>query len=200
MQPLWNEGLAALAGGLVLSPFTRTRRLLADIEPGMSVIDMTIGEPRETDAGLHRRQDRGGEGDVRQVSADPRLATSCAGRSRPGSAAAIDLGDAIDPMREVHPTNGSREGLFYAALPAVGRRKFTERPAVLLPNPYYAAYIGAAAHRQRRAGLSRRRRRDRPPARPRCARGRRGAAAPAPPRSICARPPTRRARWPTAPT
>ena len=42
-----NEGLSALASGLVLSPFTRTRRLLADIESGMSVIDMTIGEPRE---------------------------------------------------------------------------------------------------------------------------------------------------------
>ena len=30
-----NAGLTALASGVVLSPFTRTRRLLADIQPGM---------------------------------------------------------------------------------------------------------------------------------------------------------------------
>ena len=42
------------------------------------------------------------------------------------------------------PLNGSREGLFLAALPAAGRKQVTGRPAVLMCNPYYSAYIGGA--------------------------------------------------------
>jgi N-succinyldiaminopimelate aminotransferase len=49
----------------------------------------------------------------------------------------------IDAAREVHPLNGSREGLFFAALPAVGRKSFQGRPLMLLPNPFYQAYLGA---------------------------------------------------------
>ncbi len=144
MQPIWNEGLTALAQGLVLSPFTRTRRLLADIEPAMSVIDMTIGEPRETMPGFVVDKIKEAEATfakypaIRGTDALRKAIAGWIGRR-------YGLGDAIDFAREVHPTNGSREGLFYACLPAVGRRSFTERPAVLLPNPYYAAYIGAAA-------------------------------------------------------
>ena len=144
MDPIWNEGLTALAQGLVLSPFTRTRRLLADIEPAMSVIDMTIGEPRETMPGFVVDKIKEAEGTfakyppIRGSDALRKAIASWIGRR-------YGLGDAIDFTREVHPTNGSREGLYYACLPAVGRRTFRERPAVLLPNPYYAAYIGAAS-------------------------------------------------------
>jgi aspartate/methionine/tyrosine aminotransferase len=144
MPHLWNEGLTALAEGLVLSPFTRTRRLIAGIEPAMSAIDLTIGEPREEMPGFLVEKIREAEATFAKYPAirggDPlrRSIADWLGRR-------YGLGDAIDPVREVHPTNGSREGLFYACLPAVGRRRFTERPAVLLPNPYYAAYIGAAS-------------------------------------------------------
>lgn len=144
MAQLWNEGLTALAEGLVLSPFTRTRRLIAGIEPGMSVIDMTIGEPREEMPGFLVDKIREAEGTFAKYPAIRggdllrKAIADWLGRR-------YGLGDAIDFAREVHPTNGSREGLFYACLPAVGRRRFTERPAVLLPNPYYAAYIGAAS-------------------------------------------------------
>jgi aspartate/methionine/tyrosine aminotransferase len=143
MQPYSNEGLAALAQGVVLSPFTRTRRLLADIDPGMSPIDMTIGEPREempdfivdrieaSKATFAKYPPIRGSEELRRAIAD------WIGRR-------FNLAESVDWAREVHPTNGSREGLFYAALPAVGRRSWPERPAVLLPNPYYAAYIGAA--------------------------------------------------------
>jgi N-succinyldiaminopimelate aminotransferase len=54
-----------------------------------------------------------------------------------------DIGDAIDPMREVLPVSGSREGLFYAAIPAVGRKP-VDHPAVLIVNPFYQSYLGAA--------------------------------------------------------
>ena len=40
------------------------------------------------------------------------------------------------------PFNGSREGLFFATLPAVGRKSFVGRPVILLPNPFYQAYLG----------------------------------------------------------
>ena len=43
-----HSGLAALAEGAILSPFTQLRRLLDGIEPGHAKpIDLTIGEPRE---------------------------------------------------------------------------------------------------------------------------------------------------------
>ncbi len=51
---------------------------------------------------------------------------------------------ALDPDREVLPINGSREGLFLAALPAAGRKAVRGRPAILMCNPYYSAYIGGA--------------------------------------------------------
>lgn len=139
-----NEGLSALASGLVLSPFTRTRRLLAGIEPGMSPLDMTIGEPREQMPGFVVERIAAAQATFAKyppIRGSDELRKSIAG----WLGRRFDLGDTIDFAREVHPTNGSREGLFYAALPAVGRRSFPARPAVLLPNPYYAAYIGAAA-------------------------------------------------------
>jgi aspartate/methionine/tyrosine aminotransferase len=51
----------------------------------------------------------------------------------------------VDPDSEILVLNGSREGLFFAALTAarsVGNRK--GRPAILMPNPFYPAY-GAGA-------------------------------------------------------
>src|SRR4029079_14369788 len=51
----------------------------------------------------------------------------------------------IDPEHEVLVLNGTREGLFLAAIAAkrwVGRR--AGNPAVLIPNPFYAAYAAGA--------------------------------------------------------
>lgn len=144
MSDYVHEGLAALSNGIVLSPFTRTRRLLAGIEPGMPPLDLTIGEPREQMPGFLIEKIEASKATFAKyppIRGSDELRSAIAqwlGRR-------FNLGDTVDFAREVHPTNGSREGLFYAALPAVGRRSFPERPAVLLPNPYYAAYIGAAS-------------------------------------------------------
>jgi N-succinyldiaminopimelate aminotransferase len=57
----------------------------------------------------------------------------------------FDLPRGIDPETELLVLNGSREGLFFAAITAaryVGERK--GRPAILMPNPFYPAY-GAGA-------------------------------------------------------
>ncbi|MFV0296665.1 MAG: aminotransferase class I/II-fold pyridoxal phosphate-dependent enzyme, partial [Hyphomicrobiaceae bacterium] len=51
----------------------------------------------------------------------------------------------IDPLRDLIVLNGSREGLFYAILPTVGRKRVNGKPVVLLPNPYYHAYLGSAS-------------------------------------------------------
>ncbi len=52
------------------------------------------------------------------------------------------LASEVDFEHEVLPVNGSREGLFFATLPAVGRKSFVGRPVILLPNPFYQAYLG----------------------------------------------------------
>src|SRR5262249_36060569 len=143
MQPISNDGLAALAQGVLLSPFTRTRRLLASIEPGLPEIDMTIGEPREEMPGFIVDKIHEAKASFAKYPAI-RGSDELRGAIAAGTGRRYGLGETIDATREVHPLNGSREGLFYAALPAVGRRTYGNRPAVLLPNPYYAVYIGAA--------------------------------------------------------
>jgi aspartate/methionine/tyrosine aminotransferase len=52
----------------------------------------------------------------------------------------------IDPARHVMPVTGTREALFHIALsavPEVGAGE--EKPVVLMPNPFYHVYAGAAA-------------------------------------------------------
>jgi aspartate/methionine/tyrosine aminotransferase len=52
----------------------------------------------------------------------------------------------VDPDRNLLPVAGTREALFHIALAAVGARDgAAERPAVLMPNPVYHVYSGAAA-------------------------------------------------------
>ena len=137
------SGLETLAQGAVLSPFTRINRLLAGTEPGhQKVIEMTAGDPKEvmphfvTDKLLEAKQ---------LLATYPKIRGS--EDLRGAIAAWLDrrygIAGAIDPAREIHPLNGSREGLFFAALPAVGRKRCEGRPLMLLPNPFYQAYLGA---------------------------------------------------------
>ncbi len=128
---------------LIHSPFARLRELLADIEPGLSPIDMTIGEPR------HGVPDILGPalaewvseyGKYPPIGGTPELLgaiTAWIGRRYP------TLQGAIDPARHILPLNGSREGLFSVIFP-VAARKGLSRPAVLMPNPFYQAYLAAA--------------------------------------------------------
>jgi N-succinyldiaminopimelate aminotransferase len=137
-------GLEALAKGAVLSPFTRLHRLLADVKPGNpKTIEMTAGDPKEVMPGFV--VDRIAEA-KETLGTYPKIRGS--DDLRRTLASWIDrrygLSTGIDFMREVHPLNGSREGLFFAILPAVGRKKVEGRPVVLLPNPFYQAYLGAA--------------------------------------------------------
>ena len=136
-------GLHALAQGVMLSPFTRIRRLLDGVEPGMSPpIELMVGEPREVMPSFV--PDRMVEAKD-TLAKYPPIRTSEELRKTIGAWIERRYGIAgtIDPLRHVHPLNGSREGLFFAILPAVGRKVVEGRPVVLLPNPMYHAYLGA---------------------------------------------------------
>lgn len=141
-----HPGLAALTSGAVMYPFTRLRRLLEGIEPGITpAIDLTIGEPNETMPGFV--VDKLREAQALYVKYPPIRGSDELRQSIADFLARrYALQQPLDIAREIIPTNGSREGLFFAALPAAGRKSLAPgvRPAVLICNPYYAAYIGAA--------------------------------------------------------
>ena len=51
---------------------------------------------------------------------------------------------ALDPDRHVLPVAGTKEALFLIAQTVMPDSKAGERPVVLLPNPFYNVYLGAA--------------------------------------------------------
>jgi len=53
-------------------------------------------------------------------------------------------GGMIDPEHTILPLPGTREGLFFAALAVVPASGGAPAPAVLVPNPFYQVYMGAA--------------------------------------------------------
>jgi aspartate/methionine/tyrosine aminotransferase len=126
------------------SPFARLTELLAPYQPAKPLITLSLGEPQHPVPAF----------------VAPVLATHIADFGRYPIAKGIepfrraasnwlssrfDLPRPIDPESELLVLNGSREGLFFAAITAaryVGDRK--GRPAILVPNPFYPAY-GAGA-------------------------------------------------------
>ena len=139
-----SSSLNDLTSGVVASPFSQLRRLLAGIEPGhRNPIELTIGEPREAmpdfiagklaqSSSLYGKYPpiRGSD-EVREAIAEWLNRRHV-------------LGSSIDPAREVLLLSGSREGLFFACLPAVGRKAIKGRPAIAMCNPYYSAYVAGA--------------------------------------------------------
>jgi N-succinyldiaminopimelate aminotransferase len=126
------------------SPFLRVAELLAPYQPAKPLITLSLGEPQ------HPVPDFVGPVLARHVAEFGRY--PIAKGIEPFRRAAadwlsrrFDLPRPIDPESELLVLNGSREGLFLAALAArrfVGER--TDRPAILMPNPFYPAY-GAGA-------------------------------------------------------
>jgi aspartate/methionine/tyrosine aminotransferase len=142
----FTGGLAAMTSGAVISPFTRLRRLLDGVVTGHDrPIDLTLGEPRETMPPFI--VDKLREAEALYAKYPPIRGSD---ELRGAIAAFLErryrLPVAIDAGREIIPTNGSREGLFTACMPAAGRKTLPAgvRPAVLICNPYYQAYLGAA--------------------------------------------------------
>jgi len=126
------------------SPFVRLNELLADVTPGLPPISIAVGEPQHpvppfvgpvlaahlADFGRYPAN-QGTEG-------FRRAAAGWLGRR-------YRLARPIDPLSEILVLAGTREGLFLAALAAkrwVGPR--SGRPAMLIPNPFYAVYAAGA--------------------------------------------------------
>lgn len=138
-----------------LHPFLRLSALLDEIPPGCSVapdgkpILLQVGEPRnappdfvaetlaEAAAGWSRYPPPRGSADYRAAVVD-------------WLTRRYDLPTGfLDPERNVLPLPGTREGLFFAALALTDKadsgRGGEGRRAILLPNPAYHVYSGAAA-------------------------------------------------------
>jgi N-succinyldiaminopimelate aminotransferase len=147
--PARANSVATSAGAAnARSPFVRLRELLADIPPGQSPISLAVGEPQ------HPIPPFVGAVIAAHVGEFGRYPMN---RGLDEFAAAVGqwldrrykLPRRIDPATEVLVLNGTREGLFLAGIAArnyIAARaaKSGGKPAVLIPNPFYAAYAAGA--------------------------------------------------------
>src|SRR3954463_8799887 len=126
------------------SPFARLTELLAPYQPGKPLITLSLGEPQHPVPSfvgpvLAKHTAEFGRYPIAKGIEPFRRAAANWLSTR------FELPRAIDPETELLVLNGSREGLFFAALTAaryVGERK--GRPAILIPNPFYPAYAAGA--------------------------------------------------------
>jgi N-succinyldiaminopimelate aminotransferase len=125
--------------------FPRLRALLDHHTPGLAegdaVVHMTIGEPKhafpdwvsgiiaENVAGFNKYPPNDGT---------PELQGAIAGWLE------RRFGAVVDPATQVMALNGTREGLYNAAMALCPEVKNGARPAVLTPNPFYQVYMIAA--------------------------------------------------------
>ena len=119
----------------------RLRALLDVHEPGGDVVNMTIGEPKHafpawiseiiTDNSVGFNSYPPNEG-----SAELRNAISDWIKQR--------YGVAVDAATQVMALNGTREGLYNAAMALCPESKNGRQPVVLTPNPFYQVYMLAA--------------------------------------------------------
>lgn len=121
--------------------FPRLRALLDAHAPGGEVAHMTIGEPRHAFPSW-----------ITQVVTDNALAFN----SYPANDGTDALRGAIsdwarrrydvtlDPERQIMALNGTREGLYNAAMALCPEQKNGQRPVLLTPNPFYQVYMIAA--------------------------------------------------------
>ncbi len=139
-----GEGTPKPAGQGERSPFARVTELLAPYQPGKPLIMLSLGEPQHPIPAFVGPVLAKNLGDFGRYP----LAKGIEPFRRAAAnwlATRFKLPRAIDPDTELLVLNGSREGLFFAAITAArlaGARK--DRPAILMPNPFYPAY-GAGA-------------------------------------------------------
>jgi succinyldiaminopimelate transaminase len=125
-------------------PFARLNALIADLPAPAQPIIMSVGEPQGPVPQFAR--------DV--VSRDLALANKYPpNQGTPDLCAAIvawlqrryGIADGIlDPARHVLPLAGSKEGVYAIGTVAVPPSKNGAQPVVMIPNPFYQVYLGAA--------------------------------------------------------
>ena len=120
--------------------FPRLRKLLDAHAPGGEQISMTIGEPRHPMPGFVGpilAEHLAGFGVYPPNDGTPELLAAISGwiRRRYGVSVAED---------RIMALNGTREGLFNAAVALCPEQKRGKKPVVLMPNPFYQVYAVAA--------------------------------------------------------
>ena len=125
--------------------FPRLRALLDVHEPGGPVMHMTIGEPKHAFpdwVGKIIADNIAGFGNYPPNDGTPGLRAAITGFVQ------RRYGVTLDPETQVMPLNGTREGLYNAAMALIPEQKNGQTPVVLIPNPFYQVYmIGAISVR-----------------------------------------------------
>ena len=123
-------------------PFQKLRELFAGVtpNPGLSPINLSIGEPRHPTPQFIKDALVAGLGGLANY---PITQGSDALRQSIAAWAGRRYGVKLDPATEVLPVNGSREALFAFAQAAVDSSRHGRR-TVISPNPFYQIYEGAA--------------------------------------------------------
>ena len=132
---------------LTFHPFTRLNALLQGVAPGGTgqPLLFSVGEPQMTPPPmlteiLVREAAQWSKYPLAQGTPEFRTAAVDWLRRRYHLPAGM-----LDADQQLLPVAGSREGLFMIALSAVPERGDGKRSAVLIPNPFYHVYAGAAA-------------------------------------------------------
>lgn len=130
--------------GLTEYPFQRLAALLAGIAPPSEQTIMSIGEPQHAPPALLHSALAAAHGEWGKYPPNAgtpayRAAVAAWCTRRFGLPAGF-----LDSDRHLLPLVGSREGLFMAAQLCVPPAKNGRPPAVLMPNPFYQVYFGAA--------------------------------------------------------
>lgn len=125
--------------------FPRLRALLSGLAPGcpegMDPVVMTIGEPRHAVPAFTGRimaESVAEFGKYPPNEGTPELLAAISGWI------GRRHGIAVEPAR-ITTLNGTREGLFNAALALCPEKKAGRQAAILIPNPFYQVYAVAAA-------------------------------------------------------
>lgn len=126
------------------SPFVRLSDLIAGIEPGQPVINLSVGEPQHPIPDFVGPVLNAHLGEFGRYppnkGVEPFRQAAAQWLNR-----RYDLDKPVDPDTEVLVLNGTREGLFLGAIAA---KRWVEprigTPAILIPNPFYAAYAAGA--------------------------------------------------------
>jgi aspartate/methionine/tyrosine aminotransferase len=133
-------------GRLTDYPFTRLAALLSGITPraNTSPVLLSVGEPQRQPPAMLEETLRANAslwGKYPPVAGTPEFRAAVGDwlTRRYGLPAGL-----FDAEASVLPLSGTREGLFLLASTAVPERKAGRQPAVLMPNPFYAPYEGAA--------------------------------------------------------
>ena len=128
-----------------ISPFQRTRDLLRDHPEPANLIDLSIGSPRHDTPSF-----------IKKIIDDNFDKYA----NYPSSKANIHFGENIsfwlkkrykinkvEPIDNILPVSGSREGLFYASLLATKIKK--GKTIFILPDPFYPVYAAAADYTEK---------------------------------------------------